>query len=408
MHINASLRRAATFPNVRRRASRLSRLNTVGQLALFVALSALTLPYVALRALADDGRTPVDGARYERALFGGLPSIGLQERLYSGHYGALEHAAVFVHMSWFFVPAAVTLLVLFAWRGEFRSYAAWYLGVMYLSVAIFIALPMRPPWDADPHVVRILALRWDAAHIDNNAYAAFPSLHVALPLTLALWAATRRHRLLGGALALYAAAVASAVVFLGEHYVIDVIAAALVAGAVWAIDANAAELARAVRRFATALRERALAPEGGQNLVEFALMFPAVLLFLGVIIVFALMLHTRSNLQQAVREGARQAAVGASLTEVRDLAAGNANDTLDPADVRWCFPDGTGHVGDRVQVYIYKDGGEGYPYDLVATGGTFNALFGAGALTVRMSPKATTRLEHSVPQADVTAAGACP
>ena len=149
---------------------------------------------------------------------------------------------------------------------------------------------------------------------------------------------------------------------------------------------------------------KASASEGerGQNLVEFALMFPLVLLFIAIIIVFGLMLHTRSNLQQAVREGARQAAVGRSLTEVQNLAAGNSNSTLNPLDIQWCHPldiDGTqGKVGDPVRIYILPQGEseEGYPYKLVATGGTFNTVFGAGALTVRMAPVATARLEKSI------------
>ncbi len=140
--------------------------------------------------------------------------------------------------------------------------------------------------------------------------------------------------------------------------------------------------------------------ERGQNLVEFALMFPLLLLFIGIIIAFGLMLHTRSNLQQAVREGARQAAVGRSLPEVQNLAAGNSNSVLDPADINWCHPvdtDGSqGKVGDPVRVYIFVDGEDGYPYPLVPSGGTFNSVFGAAALTVRMAPVATARLEKSV------------
>jgi hypothetical protein len=148
--------------------------------------------------------------------------------------------------------------------------------------------------------------------------------------------------------------------------------------------------------------------ERGQNLIEFALLFPIVLLFIGLIVVFGLLLHTRSNLQEAVREGARQAAVGKSLNEVQDLAAGNSNSTLDPSDIKWCFPDGTGGVGDPVQVYIYNDGDEGYPYEIVPDGGTFDVVFGASAFTIRMDPRATSRLEKSVPASVVSAAGACP
>jgi hypothetical protein len=144
----------------------------------------------------------------------------------------------------------------------------------------------------------------------------------------------------------------------------------------------------------------------GQNLVEFALLFPFVLLFLGAIIMIALTLHARSNLQQAVREGARQAAVGKTLTEVQNLAAGNAPDTLDPEDVRWCHPTGAesntrGHVGDPVTVYIWDENDgvpapEGYDQTLVpASGSLFNSM-GMDEFKIRMKPRATSRLEKSV------------
>jgi Flp pilus assembly protein TadG len=118
---------------------------------------------------------------------------------------------------------------------------------------------------------------------------------------------------------------------------------------------------------------------------------PLVLVFIAAIVVFGLALNTRSSLQQAVREGARQAAVGASLTDVRDLAAGNAPETLVPLDVLVCLPAGsTGQVGESVQVSVSKD------VTLVSVGGIFNALGGVSPLTVTMNPKATARLEHSI------------
>jgi hypothetical protein len=387
---------------------RVLRVRVLGELVLYCSLFALTVPYVLLRGVADSWRAPVDGAHVERALFGGLPTIALQDHLYAGQYGLLEHLAVYMHISWFFVPAGVTLLVLFKWRSEFASYAAWYLGVMYGAVALFAIVPMQPPWMADPHVVRIFALHASEAQVDNNTVAAFPSLHVALPLTIALWSLTRGHRALGAVMGLYALMIALAVVYLGEHYVIDVLGACGVAALVMLAARAAREWRPRNLRLRLPRTERRLEPERGQNLVEFALMFPAVLVFIGIIIVVALMLHTRSNLQQAVREGARQAAVGASLSQVQNLAAGNANDTLNPSDVRWCFPSGTGKVGDPVKVYVYKDGDAGYPYQLIPSGGTLSALFGASALTVRMGPTATSRLEHSVPASVVTSAGACP
>lgn len=139
--------------------------------------------------------------------------------------------------------------------------------------------------------------------------------------------------------------------------------------------------------------------ERGQNLIEFALLAPAVLVFIGIIVVIGLALNTRSSLQQAVREGARQASVGATLSDVQNLAAGNAPDVLIPADVRVCHPVGPsgtkGQVGDPVRVYLYKSGAEGYPYRLVSSGEILSAA-GVPNLTVRMSPRATARLEKSV------------
>jgi hypothetical protein len=156
-----------------------------------------------------------------------------------------------------------------------------------------------------------------------------------------------------------------------------------------------------------------VAREAGQNLVEFALLLPFVLLFLGALIMISLLLHTRSNVQQAVREGARQAAVGKSLGQVQDLAAGNAPESLDPEDVRWCHPEVTddsgthrGKVGDPVTVYLWDDDEsgtdkEGYKQTLVPVSGSIFNWIGLDELGIRLKPRATSRLEKSVSSADV-------
>ncbi len=139
--------------------------------------------------------------------------------------------------------------------------------------------------------------------------------------------------------------------------------------------------------------------ERGQNLIEFALLAPFVIAFIAIIVVLGLALNTRSSLQQAVREGARQASVGKSLTDVQNLASGNAPEVLSPSEVQWCHPMGTGgtqgKVGDPVRVYVVEGGTEGIEYTLVSAGGIFSAL-GVPPLTVRMGPRATARLEKSV------------
>lgn len=157
-------------------------------------------------------------------------------------------------------------------------------------------------------------------------------------------------------------------------------------------------------RFRALLPERRATPRGratfesGQNLIEFAFMMPLLILMIGAIIMVALGLHDRSNLQQAVREGARQAAVGKSLADVQSLAAGNSGGTLDDNEIDWCLPAGsTGSVGDSIRVYVDEgnNGSEGYDYTIIPSTGIFSAM-GVSSLTVNMSPRATARLEQSV------------
>jgi hypothetical protein len=142
--------------------------------------------------------------------------------------------------------------------------------------------------------------------------------------------------------------------------------------------------------------------ESGQNLIEFALLMPFVLLFIGAIIMLAFLLHARSSLQQGVREGARQAAVGATLTQVRELVAGNAPDQVGTEDVQWCHPTGPsgtrGRVGDPVTVYLLDsdDGELGHPFTLVPASGSISNAMGLSEFVIRLAPRGTARLEKSV------------
>jgi membrane-associated phospholipid phosphatase len=59
-----------------------------------------------------------------------------------------------------------------------------------------------------------------------------PSLHVALPLLVSFWFFRERWKLPAVAMLAYAALIAIEVVFSGEHYVVDVAGAVVVAGAI--------------------------------------------------------------------------------------------------------------------------------------------------------------------------------
>ncbi len=139
----------------------------------------------------------------------------------------------------------------------------------------------------------------------------------------------------------------------------------------------------------------------GQNLIEFALLTPFVILFVYAIVVFGLAMSTRSSLQQAVREAARHASVGVPLPTAAAMGAGNSPENLKASDVKWCFPNGAPfRAGDPIRAYA------DYPFELVPVGGIARAL-GFSSLSVTLSPKATARLEKDLASATPTASP-CP
>jgi membrane-associated phospholipid phosphatase len=192
-------------------------------------------------------------------LSGQLMSTWLQGHLYRpGHIGPLEIYCCLVYLSFFF-----HYLVGFAlWRLDpprFRIFVAAVLGTVFLGLVGYFVFPEAPPWLASEqgsvtHVVRIADLvtarlgLGDAAQTSSalrvNQVAAMPSLHVALTAIVALtiYDLRRWTRVLG---LVHLFSMCFAVIYLGEHYFIDVVAGLLLAVAVYRA---------VVRKFAVSLR----------------------------------------------------------------------------------------------------------------------------------------------------------
>jgi membrane-associated phospholipid phosphatase len=184
----------------------------------------------------------------------------------------LQHA---VHSPWLDIPFAIIHaghfvfffvfgMVLWNRRPElFALFSRSLLWVFALGLVGYVLWPTAPPWMAaeqgaipavahltQPIYAKVIPGLYGA--FDVNPVAAMPSLHVAFPVLCALVAGRAFKRGTSMLLWLYAAVITFGVMYLGEHYFVDVLAGAILAivvfGAVRPIPprAAAAPLSRVV------------------------------------------------------------------------------------------------------------------------------------------------------------------
>ena len=177
-----------------------------------------------------------DLARFDRTLFAGYqPTLVLQAAI-----GRLADADVFddlgsvVYATHFLLPVAVGIWLWKKDHDAFRRFGLTLVVLCGLAFITYVVAPTTPPWLAQPASVKHLidetiqrsgvpsSLVWLYSHHDYNLYAAFPSLHAGFPVVAAV-AAWGQSRKVGALLWLWAVIVWVVVVFLGEHYVADVI-----------------------------------------------------------------------------------------------------------------------------------------------------------------------------------------
>lgn len=178
----------------------------------------------------------------ERLLFfGNVPTVALQASLYRpGHIQFYDAALSFVYISHFFFPLAFAFVLWLYHRHTYYRFVATLMVVSFAAFLTFLALPVAPPRFAFQYgealpVVDIVhevsssvgwqGFSWVYRNLVGNPVAAFPSMHAAYPLLvfLFLWERWRKAALAWSPFVLI---VWFAVVYLGHHYVIDVIGGA--------------------------------------------------------------------------------------------------------------------------------------------------------------------------------------
>ena len=195
---------------------------------------------------------------------GQLPNVRLQRALAGlGRRNRVDRALSWVHWAWFLEPHGALAWILAKHPEHFARCARQMSAVFDLGCAIYMAVPTAPPWWAseqghtDAKVRRIMqevgeeewGRAWPVLYdtLGGNPWAAMPSLHFATSLMAALLLAETgpTQGALGWA---YAGALGFALVYLGEHYVIDLLAGAAIVIAVRRGERYVEPLAGAVSR----------------------------------------------------------------------------------------------------------------------------------------------------------------
>lgn len=197
---------------------------------------------------------------------GRLPNSRLQDALMrrDGEATALDRVLTFAHWAWFMEPHLTLIYILIRNEGRFARAARQTAVAFDLGCAVYIALPTAPPWWAaengytgDDQInrrmlevgERVWGPAWQRLFngFDGNPWAAMPSLHFGASV-LAAMLLTETDRRAGAVGWSYALGLGFALVYLGEHYVIDLIAGLGLVVAVRVLEPLAGPLAMAVSR----------------------------------------------------------------------------------------------------------------------------------------------------------------
>lgn len=211
---------------------------------------------------------------FDRALLGRSVNVELQQAL--GQFGrttGFDTALTAIHWAWFVQPHASMAWIRWRHPERFDRAATMMLSTFDVGMVFYFLVPTAPPWWAAergrlPSVRRIMVEvgervwgdAWQSMYgfLGGNPVAAMPSLHFASSVMAAhlLNEADPVAGALGWA---YAATLGFALVYLGEHYTVDLLAGLALTEGVRAADRSVASQFGAASRAVARLESRARA-----------------------------------------------------------------------------------------------------------------------------------------------------
>jgi hypothetical protein len=173
--------------------------------------------------------------------FGVAPTVRLQEALFNpNNLHVWDYVAWLTYMSHFFTSFIIAGMLWVRDHDRFRRFVPLFVGLTFAGYLTYVLYPAMPPWmvsslgSMDP-TARIIPIMWNhvgfhqAAALfegnstfDNNV-AAVPSLHTAYPMLICLFFWRRAKPWMRVVLVTYVLAMATTLVYTGEHFVFDIV-----------------------------------------------------------------------------------------------------------------------------------------------------------------------------------------
>jgi membrane-associated phospholipid phosphatase len=170
----------------------------------------------------------------ELQLFGQIPSVFLQQNF---RFEFLDYTGAVFYSLHFFAPTIFAYILWQLTPQNYKKYTIAFALCTYSALITFLFYSVAPPWleanlqssgilrvltDSVDKSIGIPVYRTIYSFLSPNLYAAFPSLHSALPTLIALFA-IKIWRKKALPILIFPFAVWFSAVYLGEHYVVDVL-----------------------------------------------------------------------------------------------------------------------------------------------------------------------------------------
>lgn len=182
--------------------------------------------------------------------FGNDPGVWMQQHLLKSDPRWYDVGGAIVYMMHFVLPVVPLAVLRVRQRTEWLRYVRRFSLTLGIAVSVFIMFPAAPPWMAAerghfPPIQRITGRGWWELNLKTvsktldrgaavlNAVAAMPSLHAGLSLLATLWFTRHASRSIRNVAMLYPVAMTAALVYFGEHYVVDCLAGFAVVIVAW-------------------------------------------------------------------------------------------------------------------------------------------------------------------------------